>query len=110
MSAEVTTSSIKDAVIGTLRDALESVSEDIKQDWEDYAQDIARDIAVHTKLAIARDNVMGKHNVRHLKAQAQMLATMIAIREQARVAEIITNVLTVSLQVLGRAVFGALVV
>jgi sialic acid synthase SpsE len=109
MPAEVTITSIKDAVIGTLRDALESVSDDIKQDWEDYAQDIARDIAIHTQRAINRGNTMSKHNVRHLRAQAMLLATMIAIREQNRIADIITNVLTISLQVLGRAVFGVLV-
>ena len=110
MPAEVTATSIQKAVIATLQDALIGLSENLKEDWEDYAEDIARDVAVNTKKAMLRGNKVTVRNVKHLEAQAKLLASMIAIREQDRIAKIITDVLTIALQVLGRAVFGALAV
>jgi hypothetical protein len=108
--AEVTATSIKDAVLSTLGNALKAMGDDIRVDWEEYAQDIARDVAVYTQQAIVNNNVVAEQNLKHLKAQAELLAAKIAIREQARVTEAIVNVLTVSLQILGKAVFGALAV
>jgi hypothetical protein len=98
---------LKDAIKRTLIDHLKDMEGDLIENWQDIADQILSDTAAMAAGAQNEDQV-AIENLRDLEAQAELMARTIALRESKRVIETVKRVITVSLQVLGRAAINAL--
>jgi hypothetical protein len=107
MTLEIKADIVKDAILSALRSHLEEMKEDLKADWDEHIQAIATD-ATTFAIAAASGDPQAEQNMRHLKAQAQLVGATIAIRESERAIATITRVVNISVQVLGKALVGAL--
>lgn len=110
MSREFNQEAIAEAIADTLASALEEAGSDLRADYNDYLGAIARDTAeAAIRAAAFPDRRVAVVDLAHLSVQADMIATMVAIREVARVKKIVTDVVLTSARVLGKALAAALV-
>jgi len=86
---------IKDIVSSFIKEVFGAAEESA----EEYAGDMAKDLALYLRMAHNSDDEEAKRNLKHLKAQAQLLAAKHAIATSRASSEVLTQALAMAAQI-----------
>src|SRR5688572_333300 len=93
------------AVFSVLKENLAEFKDRLSSDYLVHAQIIAEDVAHYTLLALQGDPRAAR-NLLHLKAQALLLGSKMALQEQSKIIDVVRNVATIALQILLKVFTG----